>query len=64
MNSPVYLGLSILKPSKVLMYQFQYDHVKLKYGEKAKLCYMDKDIVYIRTDDIDKDIPEDVKSRL
>ena len=50
MNSPVYL--------------FQYDHVKLKYGEKAKLCYMDKDIVYIRTDDIDKDIPEDVKSRL
>ena len=64
MNNPVYLGLSILKASKVLMYQFQYDYVKPKYSEKAKLCYMDKDIVYIRTDDIDKDIPEDVKSRL
>ena len=41
------------------MYEFWYDYVKLKYGEKAKLCYMDTDsfIVYIKkTNDIYKDI--------
>ena len=41
MNEPVYLGLSIPELSKILMYEFWYDHVKPKYGEKAKLCYMD-----------------------
>ena len=35
MNKPVYLGLSILELSKILMYEFWYDYVKLKYGEKA-----------------------------
>ena len=46
------------------MYEFWYDYVKPKYGEKAKLCYMDKDsfIVYIKTDDIYKDIAEDVET--
>ena len=24
------------------MYEFWYDYVKLKHGEKAKLCYMDR----------------------
>ena len=56
MNKPVYLGLSILELSKILMYEFWYDYVKLKYGEKVKLCYMDTDsfIAYIKTDDIYK----------
>ena len=43
MNKPVYLGLSILELSKMLMYAFWYDNVKPKYGKKAKLCYMDTD---------------------
>ena len=25
------------------MYEFLYDHVKLKFDEEAKLCYMDTD---------------------
>ena len=50
LNKPVYLGLSVLELSKILMYEFWYDYVKPKY-EKAKLCYMDTDnfIVYIKT---------------
>ena len=65
MNKPVYLGLSIPRLSKILMYEFWYDHVKPKYGKKVKLCYMDMDsfIVYIKRDDIYKDIAEDVKIR-
>ena len=65
MNKPVYLGLLTLELSNILMYEFWYDYVKLKYGEKTKLCYMDTDslIVYIKTDDIYKDIGEDVETR-
>ena len=65
MNKPIQLGLSILELSKVLMHEIWYDFVKPKYGEKVKLCYMDTDsfIVYIKTDDIYKDIAEDVETR-
>ena len=38
MNKPIYLGLSTLDLSKILMYEFWYDYVKPKYGENAKLC--------------------------
>ena len=65
MNKPVYLGLSILELSKILMYEFWYDYVKPKFGDKSKLCYMDTDsfIVYTKTDDIYKDITEDVETK-
>ena len=38
------------------MYEFWYDYVKSKNGEKAKLCYMDRDslIVYIKTKTLEK----------
>ena len=29
-NKPVYLGLSVLELSKIAMYKFGYDYVKLK----------------------------------
>ena len=47
------------------MYEFWYDCVKSKYGEKLNLCYMDtgRFIVYIKTSDIYKDIAEDVEIR-
>ena len=41
MNKPMYLGLSILDISKILMYKFWYDYMKPKYDNDVKLCYMD-----------------------
>ena len=37
MNKPVYLGLSILELSKILIYEFGYDYLKSEYDEKANL---------------------------
>ena len=66
MDKPVDLGLSILELSKMLMYEFWYEYVKPKYGEKATLCYMDTNIftVYIRTDDTYEDIAETLNQGL
>ena len=65
MNKPVYLGLSVLELSKILMCEFEYDYVKPKQGEKAKFCFMDTDsfIVCIKADDIYKGIGENVETR-
>ena len=65
MNKPVYLGSSILHMSKTLMYDFCDDYVKPKYGENAKLCYMDTGnyTVHAKTEDIYKVIAEDVEKR-
>ena len=59
------INLSILELSKILMREFRYDYVKPKYDEKAKLCYMDTDnfILYIKTDNFQKDIAGDVETR-
>ena len=53
MNKPIYLGLSILDISKILMYEFWYDYMKPKYNDKVKLCYMDTDsfVMNIKTND-------------
>ena len=65
MNKPIYLGLSILDISKITMYEFWYDYVKIKYEDTARLCYMDTDsfVVNIKTKDFYKDIAENVKER-
>ena len=65
MNKPIYLGLSILEISKILMYEFWYDYMKPKYDNNVKLCYMDTDsfIMDIKTNDFYKDIANDVESR-
>ena len=41
MSKPIYLGLSVLEISKLLMYEFWYDYMKPKYNDNVKLCYMD-----------------------
>ena len=65
MNKPIYLGLSILEISKLLMYEFWYDYMKPKYDDNIKLCYMDTDsfIMNIKTEDFYKDIANDFEKR-
>ena len=65
MNKPVYLGQAILDLSKTIMYQFHYDYMIPKYGDRLKLCYMDTDsLIYsIKTEDFYSDISPDVESR-
>ena len=65
MNKPIYLGLSILEISKILIYEFWYDYMKPKYGINVKLCYTDTDrfIMNIKTEDFYKDIADDVEKR-
>ena len=45
------------------MYEFGYDYIKLKYGDRAKLCYMGTDsfIIHIITEDFYEDIGDDVE---
>ena len=61
MSKPLYLGMSILGISKILMYEFWY-YINPKYGDRAKLCYTDTDsfIIYI-IKDFFQDISNDVK---
>ena len=63
LTKPLYLGMSILDISKILMYKFWYDYIRPKYGDRAKLCYTDTDsfIIYIKTEDFFEDISNDVE---
>ena len=65
MNKPVYLGQVILDLSKIVMYEFHYNYMVPKYGNKLKLCYMDTDsLVYdTKTEDFYEDIANDVEAR-
>ena len=65
MNKPIYLRLSILEISKILMYEFWYDYMKPKYGNDVKLCYMDTDsfIMNIKINHFYEDIANDVENR-
>ena len=59
MLKPIYVGQAILDISKTIMYEFWYDYLKPKYGDKIKLCYMDTD--RYMDDNFYKDISKDVK---
>ena len=65
MNKPIYLGLSILEISKILMYELLHDYMKPKYSNDVKLCYMDMNsfIMNIKTNDFYEDITNDVEER-
>ncbi|GET66267.1 hypothetical protein RIR_jg37682.t5 [Rhizophagus irregularis DAOM 181602=DAOM 197198] len=58
LNRSTYVGMSVLDLSKLCMYQFYYDTLKVRYGEKIQLCYTDTDslLVQIQTEDINADL--------
>ena len=64
-NKPVYVGQAILDLSKTLMFDFHYNYIKKKYGNKAELLFTDTDslMFQIYTDDFYKDISCDILSK-
>ena len=62
-NKPIFVGQAILDISKTLMFDFHYNYIKNKYGQKAELLMTDTDsLMYlIQTDDVYNDIKKDVK---
>ena len=64
-TKPVYLGMSVLDISKTLMYEFHYEYIRPKYGDKAELLFTDTDsLMYvIETEDFYVDISPDVQCK-
>ena len=62
LNKPMYTGMTILENTKILMYDFFYDHLKAKYEPKCELIYTDTDslILDIQMQDVCKDMEEDI----
>ena len=62
LNKPVYTGMTILENSKILMYEFYYNYLKAKYGQKCELVYTDTDslILDIQTEDVYRDMSHNV----
>eukprot|EP00732_Lithocolla_globosa_P006510 Lithocolla_globosa_v1_NODE_7618_length_923_cov_233.872120.p1 type:complete len:170 gc:universal NODE_7618_length_923_cov_233.872120:2-511(+) len=58
LDKPVYCGVDILDESKITMYNFHYNFIKNKYGDKARLLATDTDSLkyVIETDDLYKDM--------
>ncbi|OXA37790.1 hypothetical protein Fcan01_27432 [Folsomia candida] len=60
LDKPVAVGISILEISKCFMYEFHYDYMKEKYGDKARVLYGDTDslVYHVETEDFYQDMVE------
>ena len=54
--------MTILENSKILMYDFFYNHLKKQYGSKCELLYTDTDslLLEIETEDVYEDIKKNI----
>jgi len=63
-NKPLYTGFVVLELSKVLMYQFHYEHILCQYGaDRARLLFTDTDSLcyQIQTDDLYQDMANNLQ---
>jgi len=62
LNKPISVGFSILKISKLIMYQFYYDYLKPKYGNKCTFLFTDTDsfCCHIETPDLYQDMSQNL----
>ena len=60
-NKPVYVGMCILDLSKVLMYKFDYDYIKNKYGNNWRLLFTEtNNLMYeVKTEVLYEDFSKD-----
>lgn len=58
LNRPVVIGFCVLEISKLHMYDWHYNHIKSKFGDKAELHYMDTDstVYRIQSDNINEEL--------
>ena len=59
LNKPIYVGFSILDLSKLLVYEFHYKYIKIKFD--AKLWFADtcSSVYEIKTEDVYEDFYQD-----
>ena len=64
-DKPIYVGQAVLDLSKSLMFDFHYNYMRKKHGDKAELLFTDTDsLMYeIQTEDFYSDIAPDVRAR-
>ena len=64
-NKPIYVGQAILDLSKTLMFDFHYNFIRKKYGDKAELLFTDTDsLMYlIETEDFYSDIKHYIRKK-
>ena len=67
LNRPIYVGFTVLELSKLHMYGFHYNHMKVKYphANQLQLLFTDTDsLAYaVQTDDIYRDMAIDAADR-
>ena len=67
LNRPIFVGFTVLELSKLHIYDFHYNHMKVKYlhANKLRLLFTDTDsLAYaVRTDDICEDMATDTADR-